>query len=40
MGAGGVGKSAITVRFVQGVFVECYDPTIEVRYFPERMSLS
>ena len=29
MGGGGVGKSAITVRFVQGVFVETYDPTIE-----------
>ena len=27
--AGGVGKSALTVRFVQDVFLENYDPTIE-----------
>jgi GTPase SAR1 family protein len=27
--AGGVGKSALTVRFVRDVFVENYDPTIE-----------
>ena len=41
LGAGGVGKSALTMRLVQGVFVEKYDPTIEdfyrhqieVRYF-------
>ena len=31
MGAGGVGKSAMTVQFVQNVFVDEYDPTIEVR---------
>lgn len=32
MGTGGVGKSALTVRFVQNVFVETYDPTIEDSY--------
>lgn len=29
LGAGGVGKSATTIYFVQGLFVEEYDPTIE-----------
>jgi len=29
IGAGGVGKSAITAQFVNGVFIERYDPTIE-----------
>ncbi|CAH1791039.1 unnamed protein product [Owenia fusiformis] len=32
LGAGGVGKSAITVRFVADVFVDEYDPTIEDSY--------
>ncbi|KIJ66792.1 hypothetical protein HYDPIDRAFT_149748 [Hydnomerulius pinastri MD-312] len=32
LGAGGVGKSALTVRFVQDVFLENYDPTIEEAY--------
>lgn len=29
LGNGGVGKSAITIRFINGVFVARYDPTIE-----------
>jgi len=32
LGAGGVGKSALTVRFVRDVFIENYDPTIEEEY--------
>jgi len=32
LGAGGVGKSALTVRFIRDVFVENYDPTIEEHY--------
>ncbi|EIW84188.1 hypothetical protein CONPUDRAFT_100023 [Coniophora puteana RWD-64-598 SS2] len=32
LGAGGVGKSALTVRFCQDVFLETYDPTIEENY--------
>ncbi|CAG7836180.1 unnamed protein product [Allacma fusca] len=31
-GSGGVGKSSLTVQYVQGVFVERYDPTIEDSY--------
>lgn len=27
MGSGGVGKSAITVRFINGSYLEWYDPT-------------
>ena len=30
LGAGGVGKSALTVQFHQQVFVQEYDPTLEV----------
>jgi GTPase SAR1 family protein len=32
LGSGGVGKSALTVQFVQGIFVGKYDPTIEDCY--------
>ncbi|PRP89456.1 ras-related protein Rap-1b-like [Planoprotostelium fungivorum] len=32
LGAGAVGKSAITVRFCNGIWVERYDPTIEDSY--------
>ncbi|CAG8813240.1 15929_t:CDS:2, partial [Racocetra persica] len=32
LGSGGVGKSALTVQFVQSMFIERYDPTIEDSY--------
>ncbi|CEP64141.1 Ras family GTPase RSR1 LALA0_S10e03378g [Lachancea lanzarotensis] len=32
LGAGGVGKSCLTVQFVQGVYLDAYDPTIEDSY--------
>ena len=32
LGAGGVGKSSINIRFIQNHFVEQYDPTIEDSY--------
>jgi len=32
LGSGGVGKSALTVQFIEGVFVDKYDPTIEDSY--------
>ena len=32
LGSGGVGKSALCVQYVQGVFCEKYDPTIEDSY--------
>ena len=30
VGAGGVGKSALTIQLIQNHFVDDYDPTIEV----------
>jgi GTPase SAR1 family protein len=33
LGSGGVGKSALTVQFVQGLFVEKYDPTVSNRMY-------
>jgi len=35
LGSGGVGKSALTVQFVSGHFIEKYDPTIEDFYRKE-----
>ena len=35
LGSGGVGKSALTVQFVSGAFMEKYDPTIEDFYRKE-----
>lgn len=32
LGSGGVGKSAVTVRFVANHFIQIYDPTIEDSY--------
>ena len=32
LGSGGVGKSALTVQYCCGTFVEKYDPTIEDFY--------
>merc|ERR1712170_214206 len=31
-GAGGVGKSALTIQFVRGCFIQNYDPTVEDLY--------
>jgi len=35
IGSGGVGKSALCVRFVKGMFIEEYDPTIEDTYLKQ-----
>ncbi|KAF6005557.1 Ras- protein rsr1 [Brettanomyces bruxellensis] len=35
LGAGGVGKSCLTVQFVQEVYIDSYDPTIEDSYTKE-----
>jgi small GTP-binding protein len=32
LGGGGVGKSALTIQFIQGYFLDVYDPTIEDSY--------
>ena len=32
LGSGNVGKSSVTIRFTQGLFMEDYDPTIEDSY--------
>jgi len=32
LGSGGVGKSALAQRYISGIFVEQYDPTIEDSY--------
>ncbi|KAH3762970.1 Ras GTPase [Pelomyxa schiedti] len=32
VGGGGVGKSSLTIQFIQGHFIEEYDPTIEDSY--------
>ena len=39
LGSGSVGKSALTIQFVQGFFIENYDPTIE-DCFRRQMTLS
>ncbi len=40
LGSGGVGKSAVTVQFVQGIFVGKYDQTIEDCYRKVTLFLS
>jgi len=32
LGSGGVGKSCLTAQFVQNIWIESYDPTIEDSY--------
>lgn len=38
VGAGGVGKSALTIQLIQNHFVDEYDPTIEVSLAPPSRS--
>jgi len=38
MGSAGVGKSALTIRFVNGRWVDRYDPTIGAYSCSERQS--
>ena len=40
LGSGGVGKSALTVQFVSGHFMEKYDPTIEDFYRKVSMAIN
>lgn len=40
VGAGGVGKSALTIQLIQNHFVDEYDPTIEVSGSGHGVSLS
>ena len=35
VGSGGVGKSALTIQFIQHHFVDEYDPTIEDSYLKQ-----
>lgn len=35
VGGGGVGKSALTIQFIQSHFVDEYDPTIEGEFRPQ-----
>lgn len=39
VGAGGVGKSALTIQLIQNHFVDEYDPTIEVKKSWEYMDI-
>lgn len=40
VGAGGVGKSALTIQLIQNHFVDEYDPTIEVSLNPAAVLFS
>jgi len=35
VGEGGVGKSALTIQFLQNEFLEDYDPTIDDNYLKQ-----
>lgn len=34
VGGGGVGKSCLTIQFIQSHFIDEYDPTIEGKFAP------